>query len=1465
MLSGVVRRRLSSRIGALGVGVVAAVGAFAGPAHAQAPQEPGVTLRTYQFANAPSKTCTLKSGQTPNVDKLMPTINWSTEADFGANDNFQSTVLANLNAATAGNYAFRITSDDGSVLRIDNSAVIDHDGLHADTSKEGTVSLTAGTHALRIDYIEASGGQVLKLEWKAPGASAYEVVPSSALSTEAGVVRVTAPGYKYCEGVTDTAGDGLRLDRVNPNYDLTDIRPSAFQPKVSGMDFLPDGRLVLTTTGDVSAGGWVPNPESSDVYVLDHVQGKTSKDQVTYTKVAEKLKNAMGIQVVDGRWYVSEREGLTELTPDTDGDGMMEHKRLASWPNGGNFHEFAFGLIHDDDYFYIARSNAINNGGATTNPQPGKDPGTAIKIDRKTWEVSLIAGGLRTPNGIGFGPEGGIFVNDNQGAWLPANKMVQIKPGRFFNHYTNPSGPFDDQPVTQPVLWMPHNEIANSPTNPVMLKEGPFAGQMLWGDVTYGGLQRGFLEKVEGEYQGAVFRYSAGFEVGVNRTILGPDGEIYIGGTGEGGNWGEDNKLRYGLQKLTPNGKNVFDFATMSLVDGGFKLTYTQPVGDAAIARLKDAYVFKQWRYAPTQQYGGPKVDEETLTVSDASISSDHKTVTVHVDGLKPGRVVYVRSQRPFASDTGEELWNTEAWYTLNKLPGYVAPVGDGLYELEEATLTGGAKFDTEHAGYTGSGFVSGIQTAGSSSVKVEVNTAKAGDYRFVLHYANGPNPFQGPKKMTLVVNGASRQITLPSTGTWKTWGNYTDTVALNGGTNVIELKYGTNDDGNVNLDSLRLAPAGTTRYEAEAGTLAGGANAQTEHAGYSGMGYVGGYENAGASTTLTVNALADGAADVTWGYANGPNPFTGTKRLSLYVNGVFQKKVAFPDTGAWPNYRTLNDKITVKAGNNAIQLKYDTGDEGNVNIDYLDFKQNEPIQCGTVVADDTFDGATLDRCRWTTILNEDPSGYSLAGGKLAIKAAAGDLTGSTVSAKNVVLQPGPTNGSWAITSKVSIDGSDDYLQAGLIAYSGNNAWAKVVVMRRPDGQWTTELGRNNGYQNGPALPANAQKAITLQMYARDGQLRGRYSLDDGATWTEIGDGFDLSGLGAPSVGISAYNGTGAETGTFEGFTVGAPPDLPVSPPCETPNTPEAGYSMLFDGTDASLDDWQYAGAGRFVREGCAIRSVGGFGLMYTKQDYKAPYSLKLEWMMPGDDNSGVFVGFPDKGTGTDQTAITDGEEIQIDPTDDPAHTTGSIYGKQAADAAARDAALNPPGQWNAYEIQVRADRITVFLNGVKINDWVDPDKALGIGRIGLQMHGSGDDVYFRNVRVKPLETSVDVEGTVGGSVPATLGLKLGSPGSLGTFMPNVDRTYETTMSAEVTSTAADAALSVSPQPAHLANGTFSLSEPLQVSFSKASWAEPVSGDPITISFRQHIGANEALRTGTYAKTLTFTLSTTNP
>ena len=63
------------------------------------------------------------------------------------------------------------------------------------------------------------------------------------------------------------------------------------------------------------------------------------------------------------------------------------------------------------------------------------------------------------------------------------------------------------------------------------------------------------------------------------------------------------------------------------------------------------------------------------------------------------------------------------------------------------------------------------------------------------------------------------------------------------------------------------------------------------------------------------------------------------------------------------------------------------------------------------------------------------------------------------MSAKNIILQPAPTNGSWSATSKVSIDGTDDYLQAGIVAYTSSNAWAKLVVMRRGTAELVLDLG----------------------------------------------------------------------------------------------------------------------------------------------------------------------------------------------------------------------------------------------------------------------------------------------------------------------------------------------------------------------------------------------------------------------
>ena len=147
----------------------------------------------------------------------------------------------------------------------------------------------------------------------------------------------------------------------------------------------------------------------------------------------------------------------------------------------------------------------------------------------------------------------------------------------------------------------------------------------------------------------------------------------------------------------------------------------------------------------------------------------------------------------------------------------------------------------------------------------------------------------------------------------------------------------------------------------------------------------------------------------------------------------------------------------------------------------------------------------------------------------------------------------------------------------------------------------------------------------------------------------------------------------------------------------------------------------------------------------------------------------------------------------------------------------------------------------------------------------------------------------VPVDGSVGGSVPATLSLSLGTPAAFGAFTPGVAKIYDASTSANVISTAGDAALTVadpsSTATGHLVNGSFSLPQPLTAKASSAggtggafapvggaanpttllTYAAPVSNDAVGVTFEQAIGASDALRTGSYSKTLTFTLSTTTP
>jgi hypothetical protein len=106
-----------------------------------------------------------------------------------------------------------------------------------------------------------------------------------------------------------------------------------------------------------------------------------------------------------------------------------------------------------------------------------------------------------------------------------------------------------------------------------------------------------------------------------------------------------------------------------------------------------------------------------------------------------------------------------------------------------------------------------------------------------------------------------------------------------------------------------------------------------SDHTGYTGTGFAAGYEAQGASTTFTVNAVNQGNYSVELRYANG----SGTARtVSVYVNGAKIKQTSLSSFANWDSWGTKTETLSLQAGSNTISYRYDSGDNGLINLDRI-------------------------------------------------------------------------------------------------------------------------------------------------------------------------------------------------------------------------------------------------------------------------------------------------------------------------------------------------------------------------------------------------------------------------------------------------------------------------------------------------------------------------------------------------
>lgn len=592
-------------------------------------------------------------------------------ADFkDLTEDFALTGEGHIKIEKEGEYSFRIWSDDGSILYLHDELLLNNDGNHGTEFKETKVYLKEGYHPFRLEFYQGAGGKFLSLNYKPFYEDGWVVVPPNVIYHDATEESSLEGKSLPMSGGQAVPGDQVAVEEVHPSFDVFQAKPADFKPKVGGLDFMSDGRVVIST--------W---DAKGPIYLISNPTAENPED-IQVKEIASGFAEPLGVKVVNDIIYVMQKQEITKLI-DHDGDDIIdEYQTLCDdWGVTANFHEFGFGLDYKDGYFYATLATGILPGGASM-PNQHKNRGNAIKISEKDGSIEFIAHGLRTPNGIGLGYNNEMFIADNQGDWLPASKILHVSDGAWFGSRSVDFDGTADLKEKRPVVWLPQDEIGNSPSTPSYLNIGPYKNQMIHGEVTHGGIKRVFVEEVEGELQGAVFRFIQGLDAGINRVRWAKDGSLYAGGVGNPGNWGHDRKAWFGLQRLVYNEKSTFEMLAVRAKSNGIEIEFTEALQEGDGWNKSD-YEIKQWYYKPTIAYGGPKLDEKQLNISSVNVSDDRKKVFLELEGMKEGHVIYVHLKEHFVSVQNHSLWSTESWYTMNNIPennkGFIATMPAGL------------------------------------------------------------------------------------------------------------------------------------------------------------------------------------------------------------------------------------------------------------------------------------------------------------------------------------------------------------------------------------------------------------------------------------------------------------------------------------------------------------------------------------------------------------------------------------------------------------------------------------------------------------------------------------------------------------------------------------------------------------------------------------------------------------------
>ncbi len=471
--------------------------------------------------------------------------------------------------------------------------------------------------------------------------------------------------------------DSIYYPKEDEYYTIQSLEiPQEIILEVSGLALMPNDQLAVST-------------RRGEVWILYNPY-KRLNGKPEYKLFAQGLHEPLGIAYQNGALYVAQRQELTRLR-DLDGDGRAdEYKTIYTFDITGNYHEYAYGPVFDQDGNMIVTLNLgwINDQMSSI----AKWRGWMVKITPE-GELVPYAAGMRSPAGLTIDEGGDIYYSDNQGGWIGSGWVTEVRQGDFMGHPASlnwsdkPGSPVklsvEDIPDTgkpmyevakmvpgikSPTVWIPHAVLGVS-TSDILVNDrnqmGPFKGQLFIGDQGQSMVNRIFLEEVKGVKQGVVFPFRSGFSSGVFRMKWGSDGSMFVGSTARG--WGSTGGNLFGLQRLVWNGRVPFEMKAIRAMSDGFEVEFTKPV-DKSTAKDVASYHIRSFTYKYHHKYGSPVIDNMSCQIKAIEVSDDQTKVRLVVDPIKLGYIHEI-SVPGIISEERSALLHSVGYYTVNILP----------------------------------------------------------------------------------------------------------------------------------------------------------------------------------------------------------------------------------------------------------------------------------------------------------------------------------------------------------------------------------------------------------------------------------------------------------------------------------------------------------------------------------------------------------------------------------------------------------------------------------------------------------------------------------------------------------------------------------------------------------------------------------------------------------------------------